>query len=785
MKLPIGWLKDFVSIELSPEEIARRLTMAGVEVKKIISSERWTGVYVGRVTGVGSHPNADRLRLATVDLGGEAKTVICGAPNLESGQMVAFAKVGANLIDGHTGKPFTLKPARIRGIVSDGMICSEKELGLSDEHEGILVLPAEAPLGSPLDDYLGEIVFDLEITPNRPDLLSIIGLAREVAALTSTELRVPPPSYNEGDRPISELINVEVPSPELCVRYSAGIVLDVSVDESPQWLKERLLTMGMRPINNVVDITNYVMLEYGQPLHAFDLDLIEGKKIMVRRARPAEAITTLDGVKRLLSSDRLVIADEAKAVAIAGVMGGLDSEVTSSTKNILLESANFNAASIHATASALHLLSEASMRFERGISPEMTIISLKRAIELIASLAGGCPAKGIIDVYPGKKVLPLIILSRQKLELVMGKAPCDEDVLKVLRSLGFGVQVEGDSFKAVPPYWRSDIKFDVDIAEEIARIIGYDKISMRMIATSIPPYVEQPMLQLKRRLTDMMSGLGFQEIITYSLVGPKEGVIELQNPISSEQDHLRSSLKGGLISTLALNYRLEEGPLRLFEIGRVFLPRTDELPDEREMLGAIIGGPRVARWWQGGGEETDLFFAKGIVEALMGGFGLKAEFDQSDDPFFRSGYQAMIMVDGKYLGILGEIHPHLAASWEIKEKTYFFELDLGQLLPFTLRSKYYQPLPRYPGVVRDIAIILDSSVTYRRVLDVLKGVPLLQSIELFDVYTGAPVPEGKKSLAFRLIFQSSEKTLTDDEVSGVLEAVLDKLSRELGATLRS
>ena len=786
MKLPLGWLKDFVAVEISPREIARMLTMAGVEVKGIVSSERWPGVLIGRVVEVDPHPNADRLRLATVDLGGEIKTVVCGAPNLEVGQMVAFAKIGTKLIDGHTGEPFTLKPARIRGVVSDGMVCSEKELGLSDEHQGILVLPAEAPLGRPLDDHLGEIVLDLEVTPNRPDLLSIMGLAREVAVLTRRELKVPAPSYEEGEEPATEMIDVDILSPDLCVRYSAGLVLGVSVGESPGWLKERLLAVGMRPINNIVDITNYVMLEYGQPLHAFDYDLVEGRKIIIRRAQPAEVITTLDGIKRLLSPDMLVIADEAKAVAIAGVMGGVTTEISGATRNILLESANFNPASVHATASALHLSSEASTRFERGISPEMTVVSLRRAIELITGLAGGSPAAGIVDLYPGKKVLPVVYISRRKLAGVLGRALPDDEVLRVLRSLGFAADIEGDGFRVVSPYWRSDIRLDVDIAEEVARTIGYDEIPPRMIAAPVPPHVEQPMLQLKKKVGEVMSGLGFQEIITYSLVGREDNTdqLELLNPMSSEQDHLRSSLKKGLIDALALNRRHEEGPIRLFEIGRVFAPRPGELPCEREKLGIIIGGARTPRWWQGGGEEADFFFAKGIVETLLGEFGLEAEFEDGSDPTLRLGYRARIMLGKEDLGMLGELHPHIAEEQELKEKAYIIELDLGLMLPFTMRERPYRPILRYPEVARDLAIVVSQDIPYRRVLEVLEGVSLLKSVELFDVYTGSPVPEGKKSLACHLKFQSAEKTLTDDEVAKVLEMVLERLSRELGAALR-
>ncbi len=441
MKVSLKWLKEYVDITLPPADLAQKLTMAGIEVKgwQVIGGN-WENIVVGQIVAINPHPNADRLTLPTVDLGTEQQTVVCGAPNLKVGDKVAFARVGAQLIDGHTGQVIRLKPAKIRGVVSNGMVCSEKELGISDSHEGIMVLPADAPVGTPLADYMGDVIFDLEVTPNRPDCLSVIGIAREVAALTGQEVRLPEVSYDETTVPIDQQISVEIVAPDLCPRYCASLITGVKVAASPQWMQQRLLACGMRPINNIVDVTNYVMLEYGEPLHAFDYHQIRGKKIIVRRADEGETLVSLDGAKRLLSPDMLVIADQERAVAIAGVMGGADSEVTEQTTAILLEAANFNPASIYHTGSSLDLPSEARMRFERGISPELTLPALKRATQLIIQLAGGKAAKGLVDAYPGKKKRKPILLSTGEVKRLLGIEFSLDQITAALTSLGFDCQ---------------------------------------------------------------------------------------------------------------------------------------------------------------------------------------------------------------------------------------------------------------------------------------------------------------------------------------------------------
>jgi phenylalanyl-tRNA synthetase beta chain len=520
MKVPLNWLKDYVDVTLPAGELAQKLTMAGFEVAEIITTGgSWENVVVGRITAVNPHPNADRLRLATVDLGKESETVVCGAPNLNVGDKIAFARSGARLINPYDGKVEELKPAKIRGVVSRGMICSERELGISENHEGILVLGAEAKVGTPLAEHMGDTVLDIDVTANRPDCLSVVGIAREVAALTGQEMHIPEISHQETASPIDGQVTIKIEDPDLCPRYCASLITGVKIAESPAWLQERLTAAGQRPINNVVDITNYVMLEYGQPLHSFDYVTLRKKQIIVRRAGEGENFFTLDETERKLSHEMLTIADGEGTVAIAGVMGGLNSEVTESTHAILLEAASFKAASIHYTSRTLGLTSEASMRFERGISAGMTIPALKHATQLIAELGGGKVARGIVDVYPGKKGPVPITITAEKTGRVLGLKVSRETIINTLTSLGFDCQGDGQKITVTAPYWRSDIRLDVDLIEEVARIVGYDKIPATLLADTIPPQNPAPVLDLKKKIRRYLTGYGFQEIITYSLIG--------------------------------------------------------------------------------------------------------------------------------------------------------------------------------------------------------------------------------------------------------------------------
>ena len=799
MRVPLSWLKDYVDVKLPSLALAEKLTLAGHEVAGIeMTGGSWDNVIVGCITAVNPHPNADRLRLATVDLGAGEETVVCGAPNLNVGDRIAFARTGARLTNPYTGQVEELKPAKIRGVLSAGMICSEKELGISDSHEGILVLPPEAGVGRPLAEQLGDVVFDVEVTANRPDCLSVVGIAREVAALTGQPLHIPDISYEEKGDPIEKRIDIEIADPDLCPRYCATLITGVKIGESPAWLKELLVAGGQRPINNVVDITNYVMLEYSQPLHSFDYSKIRGRKIVPRRATEGEVFYTLDGAERKLSSDMLVIADGEGTVAIAGIMGGLDSEVTEGTTSILLEAASFKATSIHYTSHKLGLISEASTRFERGISAGLTIPALRHATQLIAELGGGTVAKGLVDVYPGQKRPVAILLTPAEVKRVVGVDYSLEQIVDTLNSLGFECRTNGQQVEAIPPYWRSDIRLDVDLIEEVARVVGYDKIPNTMLAEAIPPQDPSPLFALKEKLRQGLVGHGFQEIMTYSLTSLQQlgsispdpettppALLRVVNPMSVDQEYLRPTLRANLLATLASNRRHEESGIRLFELGRIYRPRPNDLPAEPEILCGIMNGPRAEKSWVGGDGLFDFYDAKGVFEALMEQIGLSAVFETGDDAGLHPSRQAAVVVDKTKVGVIGEIHPKVADAFEITGPVGLFEIDVASLLPFMAGPRLYRPIPRFPGIIRDLALVVDAAVTHRQVMDIFRGFPLISEVKLFDVYAGKQVGEGKKSMAYRLVYQSPTHTLTDEEVNNVQEQVLKRLTGELGAALRT
>jgi len=799
MKVPFKWLLEYVDITLSAAEIANRLTLAGSEMEGMqVIGGNWENIVVGQVIAVNPHPNADRLTLPTIDLGTVQQTVVCGAPNLRPGDKIAFAHVGAQLLDGFTGQASPLKPAKIRGVLSEGMVCSEKELGISDSHEGIMVLPPEAPVGTALTEYLGEVIFDLSITPNRPDCLSVIGIAREVAALTGKYVHLPEVSYKEASYPLEQQISVEILAPDLCSRYCASLITGIKMAESPAWMQQRLLACGLRPINNIVDITNYVMLEHGQPLHAFDYHLIRGKKIIVRRAKQGEAILTLDGTERVLSEDMLVIADEDRAVAIAGIMGSANSEITPDTTSVLLEAANFNPTSVYYTGSTLRLPSDACMRFERGIRPELALPALKRATQLIRQIAGGEVAKGWVDVYPGRQEHEPIRLSTAAVKRLLGVEFSLDQIVEALTSLGFDCKTEASAVWATAPYWRSDIKLVVDLIEEVVRVIGYDAIPTTMLSQPLPRQNPAPILKLKEQVGRSLTDYGFQELVTLSLTSlerlqrlhPEPHPLEptllcVANPMTAGQEYLRPNLRANILATLEVNRRHEDDSVRLFELGKVYLPRPGDLPDERETVCGILSRARIEKLRLGATEPLDFYDAKGVVESLLKQLGVEASFAESEDESLHPGRQAAIVIDSNRLGIVGELHPKVLKAFGLSETVYLFEICLTDLLPFTVGHKMFQPIPRFPAVVRDIALIVDTTVTHQKIQEIIKGFPLVTQVSIFDVYTGGQVPPGKKSLAYRISFQSTAHTLTDEEVNRVQQQILDKLSRELGATLRT
>jgi len=801
LRVPIKWLHQFVDVDilgLSLKEIANVLTMAGTEVERIrVIGGDWENVVVAELVAIDPHPNADRLKLATVDTGGERQTVVCGAPNLTLGDRVVYAGLGATLINPYEGGTLKLKPAKIRGVASAGMIVSEKELGISDDHEGILVLPPAAPVGTPLADYLGDTVLDFAVTPNRADCLSVLGIARELAALTDTKVRTKEPDYPEGETRIEDRVTVEIKDADLCPRYCATLIDGVTIGESPQWLKDLLTASGQRPISNIVDITNYVMLAYGQPLHSFDFKEIRDGRIVVRRAGEGETVTSLDGVERKLDAKMLVIADAERAVAVAGVMGGANSEVTPGTTSILLEAASFNPASIRRTSGLLGLPSEASMRFERGISADLTLPALKRATQMIRQLGGGTVARGIVDVYPGKAELPAIDLTAARVKRHLGVDYSVSEIDAALTRFGFATKPIPDGVRATAPYWRTDICYPEDLIEEVARLYGYDRIPMTLLRGALPQYHTADGTGLRRRVSEYLAGFGFLETVSFTMTGstrlralrPDGGIgdapVELTNPMTDESMYLRTTLRANMLPMLAENCRHDSGGIRIFESGKVYHAAADGPPRETDMVTALMSGPRVSGSWRAGTDLIDFYDARGLVEAMLARLGVIAEFVPGEDAGLLPAAQAKLVVGGADIGVVGELHPRARGAYEIENPVYLVELDLTALLPHARQDTVYQPVPRFPAVLRDIALVVDTGVTHRQITQLIRQFPLVVRAEVFDVYAGKQVAAGKKSLAYRLHFQSADKTLTDEAVNNVLNKLLGRLQKETGAELRS
>ncbi len=801
MKVSVKWLRDYVDVSMPVKDLADRLTIAGLEVSEVeIIGGDWENITIAKIVGVAPHPNADRLKLATVDLGGRQSTVVCGAPNLNVGDKIVFAHVGARLIDGHSGELIQLKPAKIRGVLSEGMICSEKEVGISDSHGGIMVLLPDATVGVPLAEYLGDTILDIDVTPNRPDCLSIVGIAREIAALTRSKFQLPEVCYDELEGDIKSFASVQIVEPELCPRYCASLLTEVKIGQSPQWLQQRLLSCGMRPISNVVDVTNYVMLEYGQPLHAFDFAKLRGGQIIVRRGKEGEIITTLDGVEHILKPDVLVIADKVSAVAVAGIMGGAATEVTDNTTTVLLESANFNRTIVHEGSVGLKLSSEASSRFEKGISPELALVALKRATQLMMELANAKVASGIIDAYPGKRQREQIPLSTGEVKRLLGIEVVPSKMVEALELLGFACSsTESPALVKVDvPWWRTDISCAADLVEEVACVLGYDNIPATMLSGPLPSCELVPILSLREKLRSILVSCGFQEVLTYSLtsmdmmkrLSPQLNLIgteplKVTNPMSRDLEYLRTTLRAGILTILARNQRYQQKSLRLIELGKVFLPRPGDLPQEKEMLCAVLCGLQDEMFWRGRAEPVDFFTAKGVVEMLSSRLGLMVEFLPGDDESLCPGKSAYVVAGKERLGVIGELHPRVTAAFDISETAFIVELDIDKLLSLISSTYLYQPIPRYPSVTRDMALVLDESITYQQVYNVISNFPLITQVGLFDLYRGEQIPAGKKSLAFRLVYQSSTHTLSDEDVDEVQRLILDRLASELGVTLRA
>ena len=800
MKVPLSWLKQYVDVDLPAQDLAHRLTMAGIEVGEVEVIGGWSEVFVGHVTGVLHHPNADRLRLCVVSTGSEELEVVCGAPNVAAGQNICFAKVGANIYNTHTERHEVLEAAKIRGVESQGMICSAVELGLGDDHSGIIELPEDAPVGALLDDYLGDTVLDLELTPNRLDCLSVLGVAHEVAALTGKTVKEPETNYKEAGAPITEQIYISVESPELCRRYTASLLQGVKIGPSPQWLQDRLTRAGLRPINNVVDVTNFVMLEYNQPLHSFDYDLIKDATVIVRRARPDEMLTTLDGVERKLTVENLVIADANDAIGIGGVIGGANSEISVNTVNVLLESATFDGTNNRETAQTLGLRTEATLRFEKGLRPELAPIALRRATGLIQEVAGGTVAPGIVDVLSDEGAdAPVVPLTGEKIRRMLGMEVDQKRVQETLDALGFTWESAGEfELKVTVPYWRNDVNIEEDLVEEVVRTIGYDSVPTTMLSSSIPFQQPVPVMGLRDQIKDLLASEGIQEVINYPLVtlqqleqveqlDPANLPMRVTNPMSADREYLRTTLRASLLATLAANQGHGAGPFRLFEAGRVFWPREGDLPDERETVAGVLAGLRHEPSWLEDDSLLDFYDAKGVVELVLNRLGVLATYEPSDDPSFHPGRCAVIKVEDAVIGVVGEVHPVVMDRLGLESpQVAAFELYLGPILAaLPAGQQQFEPLPRYPSATRDLALVMPTDVDAGQVTRLILRHRGVDRADLFDIYAGENIAEGTKSLAFHVYFQARDRTLTNEEVNRSLDGLLRILERELKVTLRA
>jgi len=797
LNVTLNWLKNYIDFDLSADELADRLTMLGVEVESVKQlGVALEGVVVGKVNSISPHPNADKLVLCQVDIGEQdALQIVCGAPNVSEGMSVSVATIGTELLSG-----ITIKQAKLRGEESYGMLCSERELGISEDAAGLMELSSDTSVGTPLAEALGldDTVFELEITPNRPDCLSLIGVAREIRAETGNELKLPEVNIRENDTDIREVTSVTIDAPDLCPRYAARVIRGVKIGESPAWLKQRLESVGIGVINNIVDVTNFVLMEYGQPLHAFDYHKLGENRIVVRRAAEGEQITTLDEEERELTSEMLVIADANKPVALAGVMGGYDSEITDETCDVLLESANFQPASIRATGKKLGMHTEASYRFERGVDPEVVILALNRAAQLIVELAGGTVCEGIIDVYPGKREPTQIQLRPDRVNFILGTALEATEIEQILYRLGFGMeasQLEDSSYQVTVPSFRSDITREIDLIEEVARVHGYDNIPTTLPKGDIPVPVSDISVEVRKYIKQFFLGAGMMEAVNYSFMHPNcfdkirlaadsplRDALKLRNPLSPEMSILRTTLMPSLLDNAQHNHNHQINNIALFEMSTVFVKGEEPWRITGILAGEIGGGVYGNPY-----KNPDFFDIKGIVERVLEVCCLTDyTFKKTEEPTFHPGRNAAVLLGDRRIGILGEVHPEVLEIYELPYKAYLFELDLEVLANAADFSKRFEPIPIYPSVQRDLAIVVDKEMQSDTPIDIIysTGGELVDSVRLFDVYVGDQVSEGKKSLAYTITYHSATETLTDKDVNNLHDKVVKRLNQELGAELR-
>jgi len=818
MKISLNWLREYIDFSgdeqsnkiASPEELADQLMMLGIEVDEISYLGRGLeSVVVGRIDEVTSHPQADKLVVCQVNVGQEQNLqIVCGAPNAGQGLTVPVALVGTVLPNG-----MVIKQAKLRGISSSGMLCSAKELLLSDDHSGLMELPETLTVGTSLATALNlnDVIMDLEITPNRPDCLSLLGIAREIGTTISfghtsrNPLRKPQIEVDEGEISITDLTAVEVQDPDLCPRYAARVIQGIEVSPSPDWLQNRLRAVGLSPINNVVDVTNLVLMELGQPLHAFDWHKLADRRIVVRRARSGEIPKTLDEVDRALTEDMLVIADAERPMAVAGVMGGLESAISDQTIDILLESAYFSPTSIRRTSKSLGMHTDASHRFERGTDPEGVIPALNRATQLIQQLAGGTVAKGIIDVYPDPKTAKQIDLRPDRVNQILGTEITRQQIIQILSLLGFEITASDDTCLSVTvPTYRPDIEREIDLVEEIARVYGYNRIPIKLPVGDIPIPDHQPQSTIEQHVKSHLLENGLMEAINYAfyhadmprrLRMAQQRLIPIQNPLNEEFAVLRTSLLPSLLVNAQRNYSHQVTDIRLFEIAKVFRLPSDQvdlsaqqLPVEQQHVAGVMVGNLGTGWYGAAKRSIDFYDLKGVIEGLLEASSVTDyEIRSAALSTFHPGRCAELWHNNVSFGVLGEVHPEVAESFDLSDRAYLFELNLDTIAALANPEKQFVPIPTHPGISRDLAILVDENLPADQPLTVIHsmGKELVSQAYLFDLYTGNQVPEGKKSLAYSIAYHAKTESLTDAEVDEVHNRIIDKLTSRFQAELRA
>ena len=798
MKISLNWIKDYINLDgISTEEIVEKLTMSGLEVEDYIDqNKKYSGIIVGLVKDVMKHPDADKLTVCTVYDGKTDLQVVCGAPNVNKGQNIVFAPIGSIIPKGN----MEMKKVKIRGVESYGMICAEDELELSSDHSGIMILNDELSAGALISDALklNDVILDIAITPNRPDALSHIGVARDLSAIFNRDLRIPKLDFLESQQDIKQLAEVEIEDKINCPRYSAKVVTGLTIKDSPDWLKNKLTKIGLRPINNVVDVTNFILHELGQPLHAFDLDQLANNKIIVKSLTKELKFTTLDSKERILPSGTMMICDGKREVAIAGVMGGENSEVSESTKNILIESAYFNPASVRKTSKKLQLATDSSYRFERGTDPSNTVFAAQRAAQLIASIAGGEIAKGDIDEYPVKVKQIEVKFRFSQMKKLLGYEVPKAEVIRIFQKLGINLLKDmGEALEVIVPTSRPDIEREADLVEEVARIAGYDKIPV-IEKVSITLHKRKDDFDLEDKIRENAVALGFNEMVNNPLITESDSMvtgnpIEISNPQSQDMAYLRTSLLVSALPVISNNIKKGEKDIAVFEIGNAFEKLKDNLNSfsdfkEKKKILLIITGKKQSRQWYSTESEYDIFDLKGLVNSFFLKISLDNVLNDSYNSIQNKIYDYQFIANFKDLkfGVGGKLNKSVLKMFDINQPVFSFECDLDILNKLSDKKRTFTELLKYPKVYRDFAFLFDKSINYTSVKDFIlrESSDILKSVELFDLFENKEIGEFKKSMAFNLEYFDVNRTLIDEEVDKDFQILINKVTKNFNAILR-